>query len=438
MALSLANATSMKRELLIALLVALAGVPVATAVAPVDGPTDAGASAVNPATATPTATGSTESGTDAETNFTRLYVDARNSYLDIKPGENETFTVTVENGENETVEVNPHLFTSPTDRDPIKESWVNIDGPDSLDAGEEAEYEVTVSVPEETEIARYSGEIAFTNETITPRAGRPARPVHAAHMSVNVWKEPTVNILSDTYINTQVEAGDSVTREIVIENTGDKTVPLSPERAEQRGTCHGTHCPQQVNQSWIEIDSPSQIAPGETATVTITISPDENADRGRYDTEIDLGLQDPNRNDRGGYWQEVNLNFVVWEQPDEPYKVDFTVDERTDDVTLTLNPQSRRTAENADKAGFNVTFVSPDGDRIDAERVQVSQRGHVDLGAQREGIEDGPYATNNGNTEFVYELDGPDAGEWTVEIMPEDTIGFQYELTRNESDEDEE
>lgn len=257
-------------------------------------------------------------------------------------------------------------------------------------------------------------------------------------MSVDIQKEPTVNILSDTYVNTQVEAGDSVTRQIVIKNTGDQAVPLSPERAEQRGHCYSTRCPQQVNQSWIEIDAPSQIAPGETATVTVTISPDENADRGRYDTEIDLGLQDPNRNDRNGYWQKVRLNFVVWEQPDEPYVADFTVDERTDNVTLTLNPQSRRTAENADEAGFDVTFVSPDGERIDAKRVQVSERGHVDLGAQRQGTDDGPYATNNGNTEFVYELDAPDAGEWTVEIMPEDTIGFQYELTQNESDEDEE
>ncbi|KPN32277.1 NPCBM-associated, NEW3 domain of alpha-galactosidase [Halolamina pelagica] len=430
----------MKRIILVAFLVALAAVPVATAVAPTDGGTQAAAPAPNEAVSTTTATGSdSDSAADSEDtqqNYTRLYVDARESYLDLKPGESDTFTVVVENGEDEAVDVNPHLFTSPTDRNPIESSWVEIDGPDSIDAGEEVEYEVRVAVPEDAEIARYSGMIAFTDETVASAPNRPARPVHAAHTSVEVWKEPTVKILSETYINTQVEAGDSVTKQIVIENTGDESVPLSPERAEQRGHCYGTHCPQQVDQSWIDIDAPSQIEPGETATVTVTIAPDADADRGRYDTSVNLGLDDPNRRDDNGYWQEISLNFVVWEQPEEPYEVDFTTDERTDNVTLTLNPRNYRAAENADDPSFDVTFVSPDGERIDAERVEVTERGSVNLGAQRQqgATEDGAYATQHAQTKFVYELDAPDEGEWTAEIMPDNTIGFQYELTKTESD----
>ncbi|WP_049979884.1 COG1470 family protein [Halolamina rubra] len=428
----------MKRVILIAVVVALAAVPVATAVAPTDGGTPAAVPAPNEAVSTTTATGSDSgsAGDDAPANYTRLYVDARDSYLDLKPGESATFTVVVENGEDEAVDVNPHLFTSPTDRSPLESSWVEIDGPDSIDAGEEVEYEVSVAVPEDAEIARYSGMIAFTDETVATAPNRPPRPVHAAHTSVNVWKEPTVKIRSETYINTQVEAGDSVTKQIVIENTGDEAVPLSPERAEQRGHCYGTHCPEQVDQSWIDIDAPSQIAPGETATVTVTISPDADADRGRYDSSIDLGLTDPNRRDDNGYWQKINLNFVVWEQPEEPYEVEFTTTERTDTVTLTLTPQNYRAAENADDPSFDVTFVSPDGERIDAERVQVTERGSVNLGAQRQqgATEDGAYATRSERTEFVYELDSPDAGEWTAEIMPDNTIGFGYELTNNESD----
>ena len=401
--------------------------PVAAAVAP----------ASDAATTAAVAQTTTDTG-ESETNFTRLYVDARESYLDLKPGESGTFTVTVENGEDEAVDVNPHLFTSPAERNPLQESWVEISGPDSIDAGEEAEYEVSVAVPEDASIARYTGQIAFTNQTTTPRAGMPPRPIHAAYTSVNVWKEPTVKILSETYINTQVKAGDSVTKQIVIKNTGEESVPLSPERAKQRSRCHGSGCPEQVDQSWIDIDAPSQIAPGETATVTVTISPDEDATRGRYDTSIDLGLQDPNRPEQQSYWQEISLNFVVWEQPDEPFVADFTVDERTDNVTLTLTPQNYR-AENADDASFDVTFVSPDGERIDAKRVQVTESGYVNLGAQQQpGAErDGAYATEHSNTEYVYVLDAPAAGEWSVEVMPENTIGFQYELTRDESDADE-
>ena len=417
----------MKRVTLVTILVVLASMPVAAAVAP------AGGAATTAAVAQTT----TDSG-ESETNFTRLYVDARESYLDLKPGESGTFTVTVENGEDEAVDVNPHLFTSPAERNPLEESWVDISGPDSIDAGEEAEYEVSVSVPEDASIARYSGQIAFTNQTTTPRAGMPPRPIHAAYTSVNVWEEPTVKILSETYISTQVEAGDSVTKQIVIKNTGEESVPLSPERAKQRGSCYGSGCPEQVDQSWIDIDAPSQIAPGETATVTVTISPDEDATRGRYDTSIDLGLQDPNRPEQRSHWQEISLNFVVWEQPEEPFEADFTVDERTDNVTLTLTPRNYR-AENADGASFDVTFVSPDGERIDAKRVQVSESGYVNLGAQqRPGAEtDGAYATDHATTQFVYVLDAPATGEWSVEVMPENTIGFQYELTRNESDADE-
>ena len=398
--------------------------PVAAAVAP------AGGAATTAAVAQTT----TDSG-ESETNFTRLYVDARESYLDLKPGESGTFTVTVENGEDEAVDVNPHLFTSPAERNPLEESWVDISGPDSIDAGEEAEYEVSVSVPEDASIARYSGQIAFTNQTTTPRAGMPPRPIHAAYTSVNVWEEPTVKILSETYISTQVEAGDSVTKQIVIKNTGEESVPLSPERAKQRGSCYGSGCPEQVDQSWIDIDAPSQIAPGETATVTVTISPDEDATRGRYDTSIDLGLQDPNRPEQRSHWQEISLNFVVWEQPEEPFEADFTVDERTDNVTLTLTPRNYR-AENADGASFDVTFVSPDGERIDAKRVQVSESGYVNLGAQqRPGAEtDGAYATDHATTQFVYVLDAHATGEWSLDVMPENTIRFQYEPTRNEPD----
>jgi len=419
----------MKRVLLIALLVALASMPVAAAVSPTDGGADAPVPAVNDGESTE------ENDTDESENFTRLYVDAQDSYLDLKPGTSETFTVTVENGEDEAVDVDPHMFSSPADRDPIEESWVEIDGPDSVEAGEEVDYEVSVDVPEGAELARYSGMVAFTDETVSASPNQPERPVHAAHMSVEVWKEPTVEILSETYINTQVEAGDSVTKEIVIENTGDQAVPLSPERAEEQGTCMGTHCPDQVDQSWIEIDAPNQIQPGETATVSISISPDEDADRGRYDTSVDLGLDDPNRRDGNDYWQEVGLNFVVWEQPEEPYEADFTVSERTDNATLTITPQNYRAAENADEANFDVTFVGPDGERIDAERVELSESGQVSLGAQQpEGAtEEGAYATNGGQTEFVYELDSPAAGEWTAEIMPDNTIGFEYEITQNES-----
>ena len=428
----------MNTRILIAVLVVLASAPAAAAhLTPADG-TDA---AVAPDVASPaefsTETAASDAGDDAggddaETRYTRLYVDADDSYLSIKPGESETFTVRVANGEDRAVDVNPHLFTSPMHQHPIEESWVDIAGPDSVDAGGEAEYEVTVTVPESAETADYAGMIAFTNETVA-RGGQPPRPIHAAYVGADVWREPTVRIISDTYVHAQVESGDSVTRQIVVKNTGDEAVPLSPELiTEDRGHCVGSGCPAELDPNWVDVDAPSQVAAGETATVTVTISPDEGAERGNYRAELDLGLEDPNRDDRSDYWQRVNVDFVVWEQPDEAFEKSFSVSEETENVTLTLTPRNDGNP-NAEAPGFDVSFVSPDGEVREARRVAVSERGFVDLGGRQRTHAQGDYSTDGGTTEFVYVLDDPAEGEWSVRIMPENTIGFGYELTRDES-----
>lgn len=429
----------MNKRILIAVLVVLASVPAATAhMAPADSsPTTSAPASVSSVTE---AADAEDDSSDEETNYTRLYVDADDSYLNLQPGESDSFTIRVKNGEDTAVDVNPHLWTSPVARLPMNESWVTIDGPDELAAGEEATYDVRVSVPSEAETGRYSGLIAFTDQTAETRAGQPERPVHADYVNVEVWRPPTVRIVSDTYVHTQVEAGSSVTRQIVIENTGDSAVPLSPELKLENRRCVGSHCPAELDPSWIDIDAPSQVEAGETATVTVTISPGADADRGDYRSTIDLGLKDPNRDPRNEYWQEVNLRFVVWQQPEEPYETSFTVSEGTENVTLTLNPRNygERADGDAEKPGFDVTFVSPDGERIDAERVRVSKRGHVDLSGRGDGTEQGAYTAQGAQTEFVYALDEPASGEWSVEIMPENTISFSYELTRNESGDDDE
>jgi hypothetical protein len=243
-----------------------------------------------------------------------------------------------------------------------------------------------------------------------------------------------VTVRSDTYVHGQVEAGESFTRELVVENTGDGAVPLNPEVKTERRRCSG-HCPDQINPSWIDIDSPNQVAAGETATVSITVSPPEEADRGRYDAEINLGLKDPNRPEGDTHWQRVRANFVVWKQPSEPFETDFAVSERTETLTLTLSPNRYYGASDAEAAGFDVEFVGPDGDVVEAERVRVTDGGSVDLSGERSrrARTDGEYAVSGGRSEFVYRVAEPDAGEWTLRVRPEDTIGFRYEITREEA-----
>lgn len=125
-------------------------------------------------------------------------------------------------------------------------------------------------------------------------------------------------------------------------------------------------------------------------------------------------------------------------RPERPVHADYVRVEvwrppTVENVTLTLNPRTVGDTERTEEPSFNVTFVSPDGERIEAERVQVSERGFVDLGSQQRDTSDGDYSTRRTTSQSVYVLDAPETGQWTVEIMPDNTIGFQYELTRNES-----
>jgi hypothetical protein len=392
------------------------------------------------ATTTPQATASEPvTGGDSVTdpgNYTRLYIEDRYRDLRLKPGESDTVSVTVENGESEAIDLSPRLATSPVrSQPPVSSGWVSIDADDTtLGADESRTFEVTVDVPENAEIGDYSGMVAFTDETVR-YPGRPPQPVHSARLSVEVWQEPTVEIDSDTYIYTQVQAGETFTREIEITNTGEDAVPVNPQVGEEHTRRAGPGGRETLDRSWVTIDAPSEIAPGESDTVEISISPPADADRGDYSTTVDLGIKDPARANDRSYWQQVDIGFQLWTEPDGPFETEVSVSEATTDATLTLtsshHPRAGQTDADAD---FDVTFVAPDGRKIDVERTRLTDSGHVDLGGQRPGAAtDETYAARGGQQTFTYRLDDPAAGEWSVRITPENTMGFEYEFTRNET-----
>lgn len=405
-------------------------VPAAGAsIAPASQPLDTG----SPSTAKASDDGDSGSTSEAA-NYTRLYIEDRYSHLRLKPGEDDSITVLVENADDESVTITPELVrVNPRGR-PIDDEWVSISAPTTtLDPGESVEVTVSVSVPESAELGDYRAELAFTNETIA-YPGRPARPVHSTTLNVDVWKEPTVRILSGNHLYTQIEAGDGYVHQIVIENTGDEAVPLSPEFGDERR--HRGPSRNTVERSWFNIEAPSEIQPGETAVVNVSITPPADADRDRYSAELDLGLKDPARAERDTHWQQVRMNFQVWQQPEDPFESTFEVSEDTSSITLTLSPRNPRHADGTDPVSFDVEFVSPDGTTTTAERVQVSDRGFVDLtGDRRDRYEQSgeDYAVRSGGQEFVYRVEAPAEGTWTVRIMPHNTVGFGYDIVRNES-----
>ncbi|WP_353633557.1 hypothetical protein ABSL23_09585 [Halobacterium sp. NMX12-1] len=368
---------------------------------------------------------------DGATNYTRLYVDEQYRSLRLKPGESDTVTITVENGEDEAVTISPHLFVPPRGERPVKESWVSIGSSDlEIGAGEERQFEVTVSVPEGAELNRYGGTIALTNETIS-YPGRPAQPVNGVSLNVEVWQEPNVRVVSDTYVHSQVQAGDSFTREIVVENTGDQAVPVSPELVTE-DQYRPYNDRDTLERSWVDISAPNEIAPGETATISVTVTPPSDTDRGDYRAELDLGLKDPARSDQSTHWQRVSVRFQVWTQPDEPFQTSFEVSDDAENVTLDLSANRYRSAD-SEPASFDVTFVSPNGTEVAAERVSVSNRGSVDLGSSRQrAATDGTYANGGESQTFEYRLPDPESGDWSVKVMPENAMQFSYEVVRNE------
>jgi uncharacterized membrane protein len=367
-----------------------------------------------------------------ETNYTRLYIDDGYRHGEIKPGESTTFNVTVGNSEDQTVELDPHVVLPKLQGRPIEKSWVTIEQADtSLEPDEERTFTVTVTVPEETDLGDYNAQIAFTNQTVA-YPGETERPVHAAHINVGVYKEPTVTIRGDRYNYAQVKAGETYTYEYVVENTGDEAIPLDPTfNARNRGGYrYGDDT--SVERSWFTVDAPNEVQPGENATVRITVAPPESADLGSYNAEFDLGLKDPARPDRSGYWQQVRLRFQVWQQPEEPFEKEFHVESGTESVELTLTAGERSQSDMP--VSFDVAFVAPNGTVVEHRRVRSTSSGAVNLGESSPTSEEqGAYASNGEIKSFEYRVDDPPAGNWTVEIMPRNTMHFQYEIVRNET-----
>jgi hypothetical protein len=366
-----------------------------------------------------------------DSNYTRLYIT--DSYLSstVKPGESTTFDITVGNSEDHEVELNPHIELPQIQGRPVEESWVSIEDADTtLGPDEERTFTVSVSVPEAAAFGNYRGAVAFTNQTVS-YPGTPERPVHSAQISVSVREEPAVTVSGDRYSSAQIQAGNSYTYEYTVENGGDEAVPLNPTIETRERVRPETNA---VERSWFEIDAPAEVGAGESVTVSVTVTPPADVSLGRYDAEVDLGLQDPNRPDRSDYWQQVNLHFQVWEQPEESFEKSFSVSEEANDIALSLTAGNYGEMATDEPVDFEVTFVSPDGTEIDAERVSVTDSGSISMSGndRRDGQQQGVYTDHTGATEFEYRLDDPEAGEWTVEIMPENTINFQYEIVRNE------
>jgi hypothetical protein len=395
------------------------------------------AAATTPADSAPTtpvdSTVASTVATNESSDQVRLYIESNYPQLEVKPGGTDSFTITVQNGDDHAVDLTPHVFVPEMGTGRlVKPEWVTIEPGDvTLDPDEERTFDVTVDVPDGADLARYSGAIAFTDATVS-YPNQPPRPVHYAGFSLSVYREPIVRITRGRYLDARVQVGETVTRTITIENTGDQSVPLSPTLdVGTRGYYPGANR-HELQRSWLDIDAPSQVPAGESVDVTVTVDVPDDADPGDYDTELSLGLKDPHRRDDDSYWQRIDLGLDVWEQPEQAFETTVQVDNATESMSITVDASlyTRRSADSEDPS-FDVVFVAPNGTVVTPEQLERTQSGGVTLGdGHRGSTDENGYATRSAEYTVSYRVDAPQSGEWTVRIMPHNVMEFGYEISQ--------
>jgi len=393
--------------------------------------------------------------------FEKITVDPTYKYLQLKPGESEKFTVTVENKDNKTIELKPKPLIIPYTEKFINESWISISPSEkSLKPGEKEEFEVEVNIPEDAEIGNYAVLIAFTeNVPEGDIVGYYPNFPGTMQLNVQVWIPPTVQILTP-YVNDLVKAGKNYTYEIKLKNTGNKDIVLSPELTEGGNIVYSesvsssvglasssTALGQAFGNEAITVEAPEKIKAGQTAVVKLTLAVPADA-KGSYSGSLDLNIDDPGIREYEG---RVSLSFRILPVPEEPYETTFEA--RTDGL-ITIEVKAYQygyglytTGGNRDLTpSFNVSLKDPSGKEVTSTLVNTKYIGSINIIdntypqpypilydsariAGNTGTNDqGSY--QGGTTTFVetYTVPG-DAGKWTLSILPKNTENFEYTVT---------
>lgn len=396
--------------------------------------------------------------------FDKLVVDPTYKYLQIQPGKSENFTVTVENRDNKTVELNPRLLIIPYTEKFIEESWISISPSEkSLKPGEKEEFEIKVNIPEDADIGNYAVLIAFAEDVPEGDvAGYYPNFPGTMQLNVQVWVPPSVQILTP-YVNDLVEAGENYTYEIKLKNTGDKDISLSPELIEGGNVVYAesvsssdsvTSSSSMPGQAFgneaITVDAPDKIKAGQTAIVKLTLEVPADA-KGSYSGSLDLNIEDPGIQE---YQEKVSLSFRVLPVMTEPYETFF---ETNTEEPITIEVKAYQYGYGLYTNGgnenlipsFNISLKDPSGKEVTPTLTNKKYSGSVNI------IEDSypqPYpilydtkAAGNtetytqgnyqgGTTTFVetYTVQGA-AGKWTLSILPKNTENFEYTVTIGDS-----
>jgi len=403
--------------------------------------------------------------------YQKITVDPAYKYLQMKPGDSESFTVVVINNDNKTIELKPRILITPYTQYFMNESWISINPSEkSLKSGEKEEFELKVSIPKDANVGSYAILVAFSDKVPEGDvAGTYPNFPGTMQLNVQVWIPPTVQILTP-YVSDLVEAGKDYTYEIKLKNTGDKDIAISPKLTEGGVIYYGaisssvssssassssvsssnvpliTESGQALGNEAITIEAPEKIKAGQTAVVKLKLAVPADA-KGSYSGSLDLHINDPGISNGGS----VPLNFRILPVLKEPYETTFearTADPITVEVTAYQYGYGLYAAGgNQDIiASFNVSLKDPSGKEVKPALVSAKSIGSVSIVdntypqprplLEKSSTVVGSMGTSNqgsyqgGTTTFVetYTVPGA-AGKWTLSILPKNTDNFGYSVT---------
>ena len=376
-------------------------------------------------------------------NIIMLRIDPHWCSMELMPGEGDEVTVTVKNPNNETVLVDPMVIEDPYSDYPFDEAWITITpasaelGPD----GGEEEFTIAVAIPDDADLGYYNVEIAFTDDAKPAPYPEPYPDpypsyVNTFHHSVEVWKPPVVQILPSR-IRDHVESGKGYDYAVTLENTGDEDIAIDPEMVNVARYGWRDTSPAFEDDA-ITIDAPASVPANGTATVNIHLEVPAGA-KGRYDGEVNMGIDDPSM----GIWDEgdgtVRLRFEVWEQPTEPFIKAFATETDSPITILVESSQNNKWfgtcridgGDGGDEEPyFDLTLEGPNRTATLAPTM-ITYHGSVSLSGGSRCAPPGEMAIDEvyyeDYTRYTEEYTADGAiGNWELGILPHYVEDFEY------------
>lgn len=394
-------------------------------------------------------------GIENRSEFEKLKINPSYEYLEMEPGSEKSFSVTVENKDNKTITLSPKPIVVPYTENFIEKEWISINPSEKkLEPGEKEEFEVKVTVPEDADLGSYSVLLAFGNNTTEGDvAGLYSNYPGTMQLNLQVWPSPKVQIMT-SWINDLVKAGETYDYEIMLKNNGDEDISIQPEledgdniRYYYNSVSSSSESSEALGNDMLSIDAPDKIKAGQTASVKLKLEVPADA-RGSYSWSLNLNIDDPGLRD---YEDKVSLNFRILPIPEKPYETSF---ESLSEEPITIEITGGQSGYYMYSAGekqdmipsFEVSLKDPAGDKVTPILVSTKYSGTVNVIDNTDFYS--PYSSflrlprvtddendslgnyQDGTTTVVKTYKVPGAvGNWTLSIFPKNTENFGYSIT---------